>query len=62
MKSTKLLFAAGAAAGLTLFTACEETVNNITEKAEVASVSKYKELAKCEKDELGSMVYVSDSS
>lgn len=62
MKSTKLFFAAGAAAGLTLFTACEETVNNITEKAEVGSVSKYKELAKCEKDELGSMVYVSDSS
>lgn len=62
MKSTKLLLAACAVAGLTLFTACEETVNNITEKAEVASVTKYKELAKCEKDELGSMVYVSDSS
>lgn len=62
MKMEKLAYAAVIATGIVALTACEESVTNITEKAEVASVAKFKDLEKCKGDLIGSMAYASDSA
>ena len=45
---------------LALFAACGDDVVKVTEKAEVSSVKKYKDLKKCEGKVIGEMVYVSE--
>lgn len=62
MKLARLTYATAIAAGMAFLTACDEQVTNITEKAEVESVAKFKDLEKCKGDLVGSMAYASDSA
>ena len=59
------VYAAGIAAGLSLLAACSDEVTevtNVSEKATLDQVKKFKELPKCDEDADGSMVYVKDSA
>ena len=59
------VYAAGIAAGLALLAACGDEVTEVTEVSEKASldqVKKFKELPKCDEDAEGSLVYVKDSA
>ena len=59
------VYAAGIAAGLALFAACGDEVTevtNVSEKASLDQVKKFKELPKCDEDAEGSLVYVKDSA
>lgn len=62
MKFTKLICFVSLGAVLALLFACGEQVTNVSEKEGPEKVSKYKELSKCVKDNVGSLVYVSDSA
>ena len=59
------VYAAGIAAGLALLAACGDEVTevtNVSEKASLDQVKKFKELPKCNEDSEGSLVYVKDSA
>ena len=59
------VYAAGIAAGLALLAACGDDVTevtNVSEKASLDQVKKFKELPKCDEDAEGSLVYVKDSA
>ena len=59
------VYAAGIAASLALFAACGDEVTevtNVSEKASLDQVKKFKELPKCDEDAEGSLVYVKDSA
>ena len=65
MKINKYAYAAGVAASLMLFAACGDDVTevtNVSEKASLDQVEKYKKLPKCEDENEGSLVYVKDSA
>lgn len=65
MISKKLTLMAGMATVAAFFAACGDDVTevtNVSEKASVDQVGKYKDLPKCEKDSVGAIVFVSDSS
>ena len=65
MKINKYAYAAGVAASLMLFAACGDDVTevtNVSEKASLDQVEKYKKLPKCEEEIEGSLVYVKDSA
>ena len=60
-----VIVASGIAAGLALLVACGDEVTevtNVTEKASLDQVKKFKELPKCEEDIEGSLMYVKDSA
>ena len=59
------VYAAGIAASLALLAACGDEVTevtNVSEKASLDQVKKFKELPKCDEDAEGSLVYVKDSA
>jgi len=59
------VYAAGIAASLALLAACGDEVTevtNVSEKASLDQVKKFKELPKCDADAEGSLVYVKDSA
>ena len=65
MKIKSCAYAAGIAASLALLVACGEEVTKVTEVSEKASldkVEKFKNLPKCNEDAEGSLVYVKDSA
>ena len=65
MISKKMTLMAGMATVAAFFAACGDDVTevtNVSEKASVDQVGKYKDLPKCEKDSVGAIVFVSDSS
>ena len=60
-----VIVASGIAASLALLVACGDEVTevtNVTEKASLDQVKKFKELPKCEEDIEGSLMYVKDSA
>ena len=60
-----VIVASGIAASLALLVACGDEVTevtNVTEKASLGQVKKFKELPKCEEDIEGSLMYVKDSA
>ena len=60
-----VIVASGIAASLALLVACGDEVTevtNVTEKASLGQVKKFKELPKCEEDVEGSLMYVKDSA
>lgn len=62
MKTTRITYAIGLAAGLTLLSACGDDVTNVTTKIEIESVATFEKLSKCENDNVGSLAFVADSA
>lgn len=62
MKTTRITYAIGLAAGLTLLSACGDDVTNVTTKIEIESVAAFEKLSKCENDNVGSLAFVADSA
>lgn len=62
MKKTRLTYATGIVVGLAFLSACDDEVTNVTQKVGLDTVAKYKDLDKCEKNDVGILVYVSDSA
>ena len=62
MKKTRLTYATGIVVGLAFLSACGDEVTNVTQKVGLDTVAKYKDLDKCEKNDVGILVYVSDSA
>ena len=61
MKARKYSIVAGAAIA-TMLAACGDEVTEVTERAELGSVEKYKDLETCDESSVGKMVFAEDSN